>query len=197
MPFLRRGNITKRIITNNRMNAPAPQANSLTSGAIGLGPLSSVVVSASPVVWGRWTTTAWPAPVMVTVTVITVLLEAGEDEDDEADEGERLGEGDAEEHRRADHAGGLWLASHGLDGLADDVTDADARADRGKTVGETSADGGVGSFGFTWRLHRVGVSDEAGDCFHVVSISPCQFFWVNWVGEDVGDLSAAISAPGA
>src|SRR3954465_2597304 len=187
MPALRRGNSTKRIITNNRMNAPAPQANSLASGAIGLGPLSSVVVSASPVVWGRWTTTAWPAPVMVTVTVITGLLEAEEDEDDEAEGGERPGEGEAGEIRRADHAGGLWLASHGLDGLADDVTDADARADGGETVGETSADGGVGSLGFTWRLHRVGVSDEAGDCFHVVSISPCQFFWVNWVGE-VGEI---------
>src|SRR3954467_6093116 len=114
MPFLRRGNITKRIITNNKTNAPAPQANSLTSGLIGLGPFSGAVVSASPVVWGRWTTTAWPAPVMVTVTVITMLLEAEKDEDDEADQGERLGEGDAEEHRRADHPGSPWLASPGL-----------------------------------------------------------------------------------
>src|SRR3954453_12664860 len=174
MPALRRGNITKRIITNNKRNAPAPHASSLTSGAIGLGPLSSTVVSASPVVWGRWTTTAWPAPVMGTATVITMLQEAEKDEDDEADQGERLGEGDAEEHRRANHAGSLWLASHGLDGLADDVTDADAGADGGETVGKTSADCGVGSFGFSRRLHRVGISDEAGDCFHVFSISPCQ-----------------------
>src|SRR3954453_24062589 len=176
MPALRRGNSTRRIITNNSRNAPAPHANSLTSGAIGLGPLSSTVVSAPPVVcenvWGRWTATAWPAPVVVTVTVITVLLEAEKDEDDEADEGKRLGEGDAEENRRADHAGSLWMAGHGLDGLADDVTDADAMADGGKPVGETGADGVIGSFGFARRLHRVGVSDEAGDCFHVVSISP-------------------------
>src|SRR3954471_9482608 len=111
MPALRRGNSTKRIITNNRMNAPAPQANSLTSGAIGLGPLSSVVVSAAPVVWGRWTTTVWPAPVMVTVTVCTSgASETEEDEDDEADERHPLGEGNAEEHRRTHHAGGLWLA---------------------------------------------------------------------------------------
>src|SRR3954463_6590297 len=116
MPFFRRGTNSKRIITNNTRNAPAPHASSLTSGAIGLGPLSSTVVSASPVVWGRWTTTAWPAPVMVTVTVITMLLEAEEDEDDKADGGGRLVEGEAEEHRRAAHAGGLWLASHGLDG---------------------------------------------------------------------------------
>src|SRR3954469_12233947 len=140
MPFFRRGNNTKRIITNNKRNAPAPHASSLTSGAIGLGPLSSTVVSASPVVWGRWTTTAWPAPVMVTVTVITMLLEAEEDEDDEADQGERLGEGDAEEHRRADHAGSLRLAGHGLDRLADQVADADARADGRQAVGEAGRD---------------------------------------------------------
>ena len=49
--------------------------------------------------------------------------------DHEADEGERFGEGDAEEHRGADHAGGLGLAGHGLDRLADERADADAGAD--------------------------------------------------------------------
>src|SRR3954453_10438409 len=111
MPALRRGNITRRIITNNKMNAPAPHASSLTSGAIGLGPLSSTVVSASPVVWGRWTTTAWPAPVVLAARMIKMLVGAEEDEAEEADGGERLGEGDAEKHRRAAHAGSLWLAS--------------------------------------------------------------------------------------
>ena len=39
---------------------------------------------------------------------------AGDDErEDEAEERERLGEGDAEEHGGADHAGGLGLAGHG------------------------------------------------------------------------------------
>src|SRR3546814_10049309 len=51
-----------------------------------------------------------------------------EEEDHEADEGQGLHEGDAEEHRGPDHAGGLGLAGHGLDGLADQVADADAGA---------------------------------------------------------------------
>src|SRR3954452_18285346 len=64
--------------------------------------------------------------------------ELEEDEDDEADEGEGLGEGDAEEHGGAHHAGGLGLAGHGLDRLTDEVADADARADGGEAVGQTS-----------------------------------------------------------
>jgi hypothetical protein len=39
--------------------------------------------------------------------VVRLGSEAEEDEHDEADERERLGEGDAEEHGRTDHAGGL------------------------------------------------------------------------------------------
>ena len=41
-------------------------------------------------------------------------------------------------------AGGLGLAGHGLDGLADEVADADARADGREAVGETGA-GGAGA----------------------------------------------------
>ena len=41
---------------------------------------------------------------------IDLLGELEEDEDHEADEGERLGEGDAEEHRRLHLPGGLGLA---------------------------------------------------------------------------------------
>ena len=67
--------------------------------------------------------------------------EVDEDEDHEPDEGERLGEGDAEEHRGADHAGGLGLAGHGGDGVTDDDADADARADGGEAVDEAGADG--------------------------------------------------------
>ena len=55
--------------------------------------------------------------------------------DDETDEGERLGEGDTQEHRGADVAGHFGLAGHRLDGLADEVADADARADGGEAVG--------------------------------------------------------------
>src|SRR5438445_2407954 len=63
------------------------------------------------------------------------------DEDHEADEGEGFGEGDAEEHRGPDHAGGLGLAGHRLDRLADEVADADAGADGGQAVAETGRDG--------------------------------------------------------
>ncbi len=66
--------------------------------------------------------------------------ELEEDEDHEADEGEGFGEGDAEEHGRTDHAGCFGLAGHGLDGLADEVADADAGADGGEAVG-VPADG--------------------------------------------------------
>ena len=54
--------------------------------------------------------------------------------DHEADQGEGLDEGDAEEHGGAHHAGGLGLAGHGLDGLADQVADADAGADGAEAV---------------------------------------------------------------
>ena len=37
-----------------------------------------------------------------------------------SDEGQGLGEGDTEEHRRAGHAGRLRLTAHGGDGIADD-----------------------------------------------------------------------------
>ena len=52
--------------------------------------------------------------------------ETDEDEDHEPDEGQCFGEGDAEEHGGTHHASSLGLASHGLDGLTDDVTDANA-----------------------------------------------------------------------
>src|SRR5574341_341190 len=60
---------------------------------------------------------------------------------DETEQGECLYERDAEEHRGPDHAGGLGLASHGLDGLADEEADADAGADGGEPVDQTLADG--------------------------------------------------------
>src|SRR5687768_11782159 len=68
---------------------------------------------------------------------------AGHDErEDEAEQGERLGEGDAQEHGGAHHAGGLGLAGHGADGVADDEADADAGADGSAAVDDASTDGG-------------------------------------------------------
>src|SRR5581483_12520661 len=49
--------------------------------------------------------------------------------EDEPDEGEGLGERDAEEHGRTDRSLHLGLPRHRLDGVADDQTDADTRAD--------------------------------------------------------------------
>ena len=59
-----------------------------------------------------------------------------EELENETDEGERLGERDAEEHRGPHLAGHLGLAGHRLDGLADEETDADAGADGGEAVAD-------------------------------------------------------------
>src|SRR4051794_5500552 len=59
----------------------------------------------------------------------------GSDElEDETDEGEGLGERDAEEHCGAHLAGHLRLTGHCLDRLTDEVTDTDAGADGGEAV---------------------------------------------------------------
>ena len=72
----------------------------------------------------------------------SLSLLAGDDEgEDEAEERQGLGEGDAEEHGRADHAGGLGLAGHGRDGVADHDADADAGADGGAAVDDAATDG--------------------------------------------------------
>src|SRR5581483_9486944 len=54
--------------------------------------------------------------------------------EDEPDEGEGLGERDAEEHGRTDRSLHLGLPRHRLDGVADDQTDADTRADGREAV---------------------------------------------------------------
>ncbi len=91
--------------------------------------------------------------------------ELEEDEDHEADEGERLGERDAEEHGRLDLAGRLGLAGHGLHGLADEVADADAGADGGEAVGDTGAAGAGDALGVVGgELRRSAGPDRAGRC---------------------------------
>src|SRR5436190_20427908 len=72
---------------------------------------------------------------------ITTSSLTGDDEGEhEPEQGQCLGEGDAEEHRGARHTGGLGLAGHGGDGVADDDADADARPDGGAAVDDASAD---------------------------------------------------------
>ena len=59
----------------------------------------------------------------------------------EAEERERFGERDAEEHGRSHHAGRFGLAGHRGDGVADHDADADARADGRAAVDDASTDG--------------------------------------------------------
>src|ERR1700731_946263 len=66
-----------------------------------------------------------------------VVIAISEDEaGDEADQRERLGERDTEEHVGADRALPLRLTSDALDRLTDDDADADARADGCQTVAD-------------------------------------------------------------
>src|SRR6516165_2901550 len=54
----------------------------------------------------------------------------------EADQGERLGEREADPHVQRDAAGGLGLPGHGLDRVPEHQADADAGADGGQAVGD-------------------------------------------------------------
>src|SRR5690349_16173151 len=83
----------------------------------------------------RTASTSPPTIVRTRIVMGSLFLgELDEDEDDETDQGERLGEGDAQEHRGADHARGLGLAGHGGDRVAHDDADADTGSDGGETV---------------------------------------------------------------
>ena len=65
---------------------------------------------------------------------------------------ERFGERDAQEHRGADHAGGLGLAGHGSDGVTHHDADADARPDGGAAIDDAAADGGEPFDELAWIL---------------------------------------------
>src|SRR4051794_18495297 len=146
MAFWRGGRANFHSSTTSRPNEMIDQTISFVSGRIGFCGLVSSSLTVLGVVlpppsWPtRWT---WPAAFTTASICIGArfLRELQENEDHEPDEGQGLGESDTEEHRGAHHAGGLGLAGHGLDGLADQVPDADARADGGETVGEARRDG--------------------------------------------------------
>src|SRR5712692_5485327 len=104
-------------------NAIAAQRISLPSGRIGFFALTLTSLAASSSV----ASTDGP-------------LALGEEEEHESEQSERLGERDTEEHRRADRALHLGLARHGLDRVADDEADADARADGRGAVHDARAD---------------------------------------------------------
>src|SRR5688572_10598620 len=67
-------------------------------------------------------------------------LTRDDEREHEAEERERLGERDAQEHRGADHAGGLGLTGHGSDGVTHHDADADTRTDRSTAVDDATAD---------------------------------------------------------
>src|ERR1700761_8938942 len=56
----------------------------------------------------------------------------------EADQGQRLGQREADPHVQGDAAGRLRLTGHGLDRVAEDQADADARADGRETVTDSA-----------------------------------------------------------
>src|ERR1022692_241180 len=60
-----------------------------------------------------------------------------EDErDDDADQGQRLGQREPDVHIRADQPGRLRLTGHGLDAMTEDQADADAGPDGREAVGD-------------------------------------------------------------
>src|ERR1700759_3954627 len=56
----------------------------------------------------------------------------------EADQCERLGQREADPHVQRDASGGLRLPGHGLDRVAEDQADADARADGREAVSDSA-----------------------------------------------------------
>src|SRR5690606_37960708 len=135
IPFLSLGYNAKRITRASTTKAPPPQANSLTSGMIGLGPSSHAPVSwpaasvagnsqstsaCSSSALRKSTRTATASPWIAVTTAVSTSAPCGnertitggvgdrsetdQDEHHEADQGERLGAGDAQEHRGAHHA---------------------------------------------------------------------------------------------
>src|SRR5205085_3443112 len=89
-------------------------------------------------------TRKFPPPAAVTVmscrAAIRLREEVGDQAEDERVEHDRLGEREAEPLDRRDLVAHLGLTRHRLDHLAEDVADADARADRAETGADTEAD---------------------------------------------------------
>src|ERR1700727_1861141 len=73
---------------------------------------------------------AFIRPSLPSIELLVLEDEGG----DEADERQRLGQRETDPHVQLDAGGRLGLAGHGLDGVAEDQADADARADRGEAV---------------------------------------------------------------
>src|ERR1700743_2327862 len=74
-----------------------------------------------------------------------------------ADQGQRLGQREADPHVKGDPAGRLGLAGHGLDGVAEDQADADAGADGRETVPESAQ---------TLDVYHLGGGEDGGRVDH-------------------------------
>src|SRR5688572_28106257 len=104
---------------------------------------------------------------------------AAEEEQHEADQGESLGEGDAQEHGGAHHAGSFGLASHGLHRLAGEDPDTETWAERGETVAhhvDAACDPGR-----LLRQNLGGGRDDGEYCVHLLS----SFLPLPWVSSDL------------
>src|SRR5215213_10308 len=95
MPFFTAGKANLAMRKKSTRNEMAPQMISLPAGRMGFVFDSSAAGGAS---WATHSTA-------VRTFITTPLGELDENEDDEADQGEGLGEGDAEEHGGTHHAG--------------------------------------------------------------------------------------------
>src|SRR5262252_299751 len=72
----------------------------------------------------------------IAATFPSGLPGAEEEGDGDADQRQRFGQCETDPHVGGDPARGLRLPGHGLDGVPEDQADADARPDRGQTVGD-------------------------------------------------------------
>src|SRR3954470_9409205 len=108
-------------------------------------------------------TRKFPLPAATTVMSCRVAIRLREEEGDQAEdervEHDRLGEGEAEPLDRGNLVAHLGLARDRLDHLAEDVADADARADRA----EARADAERDRLDRLGRLLRVTLREQVGD----------------------------------
>src|ERR671918_2103176 len=91
---------------------------------------SSAVSGSTRSIPSRSCSPSWARRRAVTEPVVIALTPALDDErEDETDQGERLDQSEADEHRGSCLAGHLGLAGHRLDRTGEHEADSDARAD--------------------------------------------------------------------
>src|SRR5688572_7775095 len=78
----------------------------------------------------------------IAATMVPAPLGLDDEREGDAEQRQRLDESDTDEHGCAHLPRVFGLTSHGLDGLADQDPEPDARSDRGETDHEAPADRG-------------------------------------------------------